>query len=307
MTSPVSNGTTDITFVNDNFDCGNASNSGHAIEIIDGSPTSGIGSINFFGSQAQHSALSEIDINGNGSGQCSSILFSGLHTESAAALGTTPPFITINDCHNVTLEHWNTSGPTPTSGNLVSIAQATDHSTHDIYIRDGRFLSGTNVVSSTVPGISTLPFVAQPDGAMSLEYWSGLALAPANFNAVMPFQHGCQGTAAANTTIHLNTWQTGSFFCTDISGRGRSVMTSPGTIKNLACNAITGGAKGSSGVVAVMKNQVVQSVTCTFGTGISCTDANHSFSVVRGDTLSFSVETQPAETLADIVCGVEKQ
>lgn len=182
MTSPsaqVLNLTTDVNFYNDNFDCGNAPNSGHAIEIIDGAPASGIGSINFYGIQAQHSGLSEIDINGNGSGQCSSILFSGLHTESAAGLVTTPAFITINDCHNVALDHWNTSGVNPTDGSAMTVAQSTPNATHDLFIRDARFgvLGGGNIVSSTVSGISSLPFRAQDDTAMSLAYWSGLPLA----------------------------------------------------------------------------------------------------------------------------------
>jgi len=181
ITSPaaqIANITSDLTFENDNIDCGNASNSGHALEIIDGAAASGIGSMNFIGTQVQHSALSEIDINGNGSIQCGPFLFSGVHTESASGLGTTPPFISITDCHNITFDQWNTSGAVPTSGNLMTISQTAANSTHDIYIRNSRFGGGTNIVSSSVAGLLSLPFTAQADTAMSVMSWEGLALAP---------------------------------------------------------------------------------------------------------------------------------
>jgi hypothetical protein len=168
--------TSDVTFVNDDFDCGGATASGHAIEIKDGGSAAGVGSINFYGSQAQHSALSEVDLNGNGSGQCGSIFFMGFHTENAS-FGTVPANVTINDCHNIVFDNWNTSGATPTAGNIMTVAQATANATHDIYIRSSRFVAGTNVVSSSVAGLASLGFTAQADSFMSLEYYAGLPLA----------------------------------------------------------------------------------------------------------------------------------
>src|SRR5580700_975006 len=169
--------TSDLTFVNDDFDCGGATTSGHAIEIFDGGSSSGVGSLNFYGSQAQHSALSEVDLNGNGSGQCGSIFFMGFHTENAT-FGTVPAHVTINDCHNVTFDNWNTSGATPSAGNVMTVAQDAANATHDIYIRGSRFNAGTNVVSSTVTGLNNLAFTAQADSYMSVEYFSGLPLDP---------------------------------------------------------------------------------------------------------------------------------
>jgi hypothetical protein len=231
ITSPTSGAitlTSDLTFVNDNFDCGGAAGSGHAIEIISHSATSGAGSINFFGSQAQHSALSEVDINGNGDAQCSSYYFSGFHTESST-FGTVPPHVTINDCHNITFDNWNLSGPAPTSGNAMTVAQATTNATHDIFIRASRFLSGyTNIVSSSVSGLTGLPFSAQADGAMSVEYWAGLPLHPGfATSASSPLLENCAPdtsgfsgySVAGLTNYQYGHWeytfgQTSAIYCT---------------------------------------------------------------------------------------------
>jgi hypothetical protein len=174
--------TSDVTVVNSDFDCGGATNSGHACEFKDGGSASGLGSINFYGSQCQHSTLSELDLNGNGSLQCGAFLFSGFHTESTTGLATTPPFVTISDCHDITFDNWNSSGAEPTSGNIMTVGQVTANSVHDIFIKSSRFYTATSVVSSSVTGLNNLAWVSQPDGFMDVEYYRGLPLYPTKFS-----------------------------------------------------------------------------------------------------------------------------
>src|SRR5262249_7646059 len=132
--------------------------------------------------------------------------FYGLHTESATGLGTTPAYITVTDCHNLLFEGWNTSGATPTAGNLMTVAQTATNATHDVKISNSRFFAGTNVISSSVTGMPNLPFVAQGDTAMSVDSWTGLCLSPVRgfecFNT--PTSCAVTGAGATGTCTVVN-------------------------------------------------------------------------------------------------------
>jgi len=118
---------------------------------------------------------------------------------------------------------------------------------------------------------------------------------------------GCNGTASASSTLFLFTPGNGATTCTDTTGISDVPMTRAATIAIMQCVSFSAGVNASSGVMTVQKNGVSQSVTCTFGTGTSCSDSTHSFSVAAGDKIRFQMTTQAAETLGSVRCAVEKQ
>lgn len=74
-----------------------------------------------------------------------------------------------------------------------------------------------------------------------------------------------------------------------------------GTIFELLITTSAAGVNASSGAFTVLKNGVAQSMTCTVGTGTSCTDGAtaHQVTVAKGDLISIQFTTQAAETLAN--------
>ena len=77
-------------------------------------------------------------------------------------------------------------------------------------------------------------------------------------------------------------------------------MSQPRTVNLLWVNAATGGVSASSGVVTLYKNGSATALTCTLGTGTSCTDYTHTVSVTTGDLLTLEFTTQATETLAGV-------
>jgi hypothetical protein len=122
-------------------------------------------------------------------------------------------------------------------------------------------------------------------------------------------QAGCNGTATSSVNIFLAVAGSATPACTNTTGAAdvNTVMSSAGTIKNLFCSAGTAGHAAGSGVVTIQKNSVSQTVTCTFGTGTSCNDTTHNFTVVAGDLLRTFFTTQATETLANVTCSYEKR
>jgi len=84
-------------------------------------------------------------------------------------------------------------------------------------------------------------------------------------------------------------------------------MTRAGTLKALIVSAGTGGVNASSGVVTVLKNGSTTTMTCTLGTGTSCTDITHTQAYAAGDLISIQFTTQAAETLANVKAVVVAQ
>lgn len=137
----------------------------------------------------------------------------------------------------------------------------------------------------------------------------GPSLLVAGASAAQTFTWGCNGTAtSSSSSLTLSTVTSTSLACTDTSGLGIFTMPSAGEISNLQCFANTGGHAAGSGVMTVRKGGVGQALTCTFGTGTSCSDntAAHNFAVAAGNLLTIAYTTQSTETLASIACSVEK-
>jgi len=84
-------------------------------------------------------------------------------------------------------------------------------------------------------------------------------------------------------------------------------MNRAGTLLNLQVTAGTGGVNASSGAVTVLKNGSATTLTCTVGTGTSCSDATHTAAFATGDVISIQFTTQAAETLAGVKASVVAQ
>jgi hypothetical protein len=117
----------------------------------------------------------------------------------------------------------------------------------------------------------------------------------------------CTGVATASSTLGL--YNTGpnvtATTCTSTNiGTGFSI-SGVRTLQNLVVTATAAGVNASSGVVTVLKNGVSTTITCTIGTGTSCTDWLHSVALADGDLISIQFTTQAADTLAGVKAIVE--
>jgi hypothetical protein len=126
---------------------------------------------------------------------------------------------------------------------------------------------------------------------------------------VLPIPGTCTGTATSSATLGLYGAGGGlTTTCTSTTVLDGVAQFRAGVAKGLNCTAATGGFSSSSGVVTVLKNHQgtnsAQAVTCTFGTGTSCSDGTHTFAFVAGDILGIEFTTQATETLANVACTV---
>ncbi len=118
----------------------------------------------------------------------------------------------------------------------------------------------------------------------------------------------CTGVATASTTVFLyglggaGSAQT----CTLVAVSGNPpLMYRPGVMKSLQATATAGGVGSGSGVLTVKKNGSATTLTCTFGTGTTCSDTTHTVSFVAGDVITASFTTASGETLAGVVATIE--
>jgi hypothetical protein len=116
------------------------------------------------------------------------------------------------------------------------------------------------------------------------------------------------GTCTASSTLTLFMLGTISQSCIGTSTNFGTVMVSAGTIQNIKAFAITGGVNASSGVLTFKKNgsNFSPSITCTFGTGTTCTPSQQTGTVAANDVITATLTTQAAETLASITVFYEK-
>jgi len=115
----------------------------------------------------------------------------------------------------------------------------------------------------------------------------------------------CSGTASASSTLGLYGLGTVAIGCTNTIGATGVLISTARTVKNLRVLAITGGVNASSGVFTVLKNGAGTAITCTVGTGTSCTDLVNSASFAAGDRISIQFTTQAAETLGVVQATIE--
>jgi len=121
----------------------------------------------------------------------------------------------------------------------------------------------------------------------------------------------CTGTATAGqATPGLSLYPLGSpttTTCTSAAGTAGYVVATvgkTGVLSYLRATSSAAGVNASSGVVTVYKNNVATTITCTIGTGTSCTDNTHSVAYALGDIITINFTTQAAETLANVRASV---
>ncbi|MBZ5523566.1 MAG: glycoside hydrolase family 55 protein [Acidobacteriia bacterium] len=184
------------------------------------------------------------------------------------------------------------------------------------YAAINTFLSGTPATGSIFDNTGQTTMYGAVKAASSFQVGSGTAFSGrdgtgtniASNTVGMPLVFGCNGTATSSQTLFLELPNSATTTCTDTAAA--SLVSAPlptaGTVNNLICKAVTGGKVAGSGVMTVRKSGSPQALTCTFGTGTLCTDVTHSFSVAATDNIQIIFTTQATETLANIVCTVEK-
>lgn len=120
----------------------------------------------------------------------------------------------------------------------------------------------------------------------------------------------CTGTATASATLGLYGAGGGlTTTCTSTTILDGAQQNRAFTAKNLSCTAGTGGVGSGSGVVTALKNHQgtnsTQTVTCTFGTGTTCSDTTHTFNGVAGDIVGIQFTSAGSETLANVACTLQ--
>lgn len=123
-------------------------------------------------------------------------------------------------------------------------------------------------------------------------------------------QGSCSGTATAASTLGFYGFgEQTALTCTSTTVNIGPVMAAAGTLIGFKATASAGGVNASSGVVTILKNGAATGLTCTIGTGTSCTDFTiaHATAYVLGDVISAQFTTQAAETLANLKVSVLKQ
>jgi len=115
----------------------------------------------------------------------------------------------------------------------------------------------------------------------------------------------CTGTASAAATLFITQYGTAACTNTTESFNQQILAPSAGTLRNLQVRCGTAGVNASSGVVTGRINGANTTVTCTVGTGTTCSDTTHTAAVVAGDRITLSVATQAGETLANCLFSYE--
>lgn len=117
----------------------------------------------------------------------------------------------------------------------------------------------------------------------------------------------CSGTATSTATLFLFEAGATTVACTDTTENLSIPAATAGTIRNLRVKSGTAGFAAGSGVMTLRKNGVDTAVTCTVGTGTTCSDTTHNFTVVAGDLISLKMVTVGTETIANVRATWEKE
>jgi len=119
----------------------------------------------------------------------------------------------------------------------------------------------------------------------------------------------CIGTASSAATDGLTGLDPGlALACSTVfapSTAGGTSIPRAGVLKGLSITSTAVGVNGSDGVATIYKNGSATSITCTVGTGTSCSDTTHTVAVVAGDIVSIAIATQTSTTLANLVATLE--
>jgi hypothetical protein len=120
----------------------------------------------------------------------------------------------------------------------------------------------------------------------------------------------CTGTATSSTTLYLFQLGTGATTCTGTSSVGYDAFlaTHAGTLKNLTVKVGSAGVSTSSGVFSISDEGVTNTnITCTIGTGTTCSDTTHTYTTTAGHYYFVQFTTQASETLANVQVSFDFQ
>jgi hypothetical protein len=120
----------------------------------------------------------------------------------------------------------------------------------------------------------------------------------------------CGGVAAAaSTTGVVNLGLTpASGSCASPPAQSNGVPISHNcTLANLQVLSSGVGVNASDGVATIKLNAGSTALTCTIGTGTSCSDTTHTVSATAGQQLWISIAAQAATTLANLAVSVDCQ
>ena len=113
------------------------------------------------------------------------------------------------------------------------------------------------------------------------------------------------GVCTSSSTLYITQWPSGACTNTTESVAQELLASSAGSLRNLRVKAGAAGVNGSSGVITLRVNGSPTGVTCTIGTGTTCSDTTNVAAVAAGDRITIQMTTQAAETLADVQVGFE--
>jgi hypothetical protein len=107
------------------------------------------------------------------------------------------------------------------------------------------------------------------------------------------------GSMAASSTVFMPGYGGVLTTCTGLgTTRTSGMKLQAGTLKNLNVNLGTGGKAGDAVTVEIAG--VASAITCTFGTGTSCSDTTHSAAITAGQVVTIKVTTGASETAANL-------
>jgi len=184
----------------------------------------------------------------------------------------------------------------------VSIAGATN--TKITYNAQGVVTAGAQAAFSDLSGSLTCSQHPALTGDVTTSSGSCATTIASNKLRSAVFEATGSGTCSSNTTLFLfPAGNISALTCTVTTETAGIPMPGSGTIKNL--NVVLGAGGKNSDAVTIRKGAIDQSVTCTFGTGTTCSDTTHSFTVAAGDKITVKVTTSASETAANIYVTFE--
>lgn len=116
-------------------------------------------------------------------------------------------------------------------------------------------------------------------------------------------QAACTGAATSNVNLVIQLYPPTTCTVNSVAtANSVGVLASrTGTLRNLRVHADVGGINASSGVVTVNISGVgATTLTCTLGTGTTCSDTTHSVAITAGQLATLFMTTQVGETLAGL-------
>jgi hypothetical protein len=169
---------------------------------------------------------------------------------------------------------------------------------HGCYKVNGTALTGPSIneVGSSTNAAGFSVTASNPSGGnVQLEVGvSSASTARTALGVVKSFYGGCGGNATAGTATGmyplLGQLASSTGTCSAAySAPGALMVNSSGTVQNLRCSTNVAGISGSDGVCTVYINGTASAVTCTIGTGTSCTSGGLTAAITAGQRVSINI------------------